>query len=200
MRVLPAGEYVMGSEDSDSGARQVVIASPFAMSLFEIRFADFGRFCAATGARCPENPWVDDDMPVVGVSLEEATAYAEWLTAETGMRYRLPTEEEWEYAARAGTATDYPYGDELLPAQARYSSITTYESPLPASDRTTQRNEFGLWHVVGNVREWVAGSGTIARGGSYASNADGLRAWAREELPSAAGDDQTGIRLLRELR
>ena len=104
-----------------------------------------------------------------------------------------------EYRACAGTTSDYPYGDELLPAQARYSSITSYDSPLPASDRTTQRNEFGLWHVVGNVSEWVAGDVAATRGGSYASGASDLRSWAHQNRASDAGDSETGMRLVREL-
>jgi formylglycine-generating enzyme required for sulfatase activity len=209
MRVLPAGSYSMGSDErgDEQPVPNVTVAAPFALSVFEIKVAEFRRFCEATGFPCPENPWGDDEMPVVDVSWHQAVAYSEWLSAETGQTYRLPTEEEWEYAARAGTTTAYPYGNELLPAQARYSSITRYNSPLPATDRTTQRNEFELWHMVGNVREWVDADWTeagatgmkVVRGGSYASEEDELRSAARQGLPANARDRMTGIRLLREL-
>lgn len=213
MRVLPAGEFVMGSDknDDEKPVRSVVVAKPFAISLFEIKAAEFRLYCKSTGSGCPAEPWPDDDMPVVDVSWHDAVAYGQWLTEQTGQLYRLPTEEEWEYAARAGTTTDYPYGEKLLPAQARYSSITDYDSPLPASDRTTQKNDFGLWHVIGNVREWVDADGTavgaaaggdalkVVRGGSYASGDDELRSSARQAMPANARDNSTGFRLLREL-
>jgi formylglycine-generating enzyme required for sulfatase activity len=210
MRVLPAGEFVMGSDkqEDENPLRSVVVDKPFAISLFEIKAAEFRLYCKTTGSGCPAEPWPDDDMPVVDVSWNDAVAYSQWLTEQTGQTYRLPTEEEWEYAARAGTATAYPYGDKLLPAQARYSSITNYESPLPASDKTTQKNEFGLWHVIGNVREWVdadwsSGPGAddlkVVRGGSFASREDELRSSARQAMPANDKDNSTGFRLLREL-
>jgi len=210
MRVLPAGEFVMGSQvnPEEEPVRTVSIAEPFAMSVFEITWADFKLFCRGAGVQCPAQPWSEDDLPVVNVSWYDAVAYADWLSTQTGQIYRLPTEEEWEYAERGGTTTEYPSGDNLLPAQARFSSIATYTSPLPTSDRTTQRNEFGLWHVVGNVREWAdadwsASPGTaeskVVRGGSYASSALELRSAARTSMLPVARDDQTGFRLLREL-
>jgi formylglycine-generating enzyme required for sulfatase activity len=213
MRVLPGGEFVMGSDKNaeEQPVRSVVVAKPFAISVFEVKAADFRLYCKAAGSRCPAEPWPDDDMPVVDVSWHEAVAYSEWLTAQTGQSYRLPTEEEWEYAVRAGTTTEYPFGDKLLPAQARFSSISNYESPLPSSDRTTQKNEFGLWHVIGNVREWVgtdwsslanAEGGAdlkVVRGGSYASSDDELRSSARQGMAANDKDSRTGFRLLREL-
>lgn len=210
MRVLPAGAFVMGSPDhpEDEPVRDVSIPTPFALSVFEITWADYSLYCRGAGVQCPAQPWPDDGMPVVNVSWHDAVAYADWLSVQTGQTYRLPTEEEWEYATRAGATTEYPFGDVLLPAQARYSSITTYDAPLPTSDRTTQRNDFGLWHVVGNVREWVAADWSpdaeapetkVVRGGSYASDAGELRCSARVGMPAVARDDKTGFRLLREL-
>ena len=199
MRVLPAGEFTFGNDGTPAE-----IPTPFAMSVFEVKAAEFRQYCEAAGFPCPAEPWSEDDMPVVDISWHQAVAYSQWLSAETGYNYRLPTDVEWEYAARAGTETPYPYGDRLLPAQARYSSIAEYDSPLPASDRTTMRNEFGLWHVIGNVREWVASDGSaqgtkIVRGGSYASNEDELRSASKLEMPANDKDSRTGFRLLREL-
>ena len=210
MRVLPAGDFVMGSQvnPEEEPLRTISIAKPIAMSVFEITWAEFKIYCQAAGVQCPEQPWSEDDLPVVNISWHDAAAYADWLSRQTGQTYRLPTEEEWEYAERGGTTTEYPYGDKLLPAQARFSSIAPYTSPLPTSDRTTQRNEFGLWHVVGNVRawvdaEWTASSPTAAtkviRGGSYASGELELRSAARTSMRPVARDNQTGFRLLREL-
>jgi formylglycine-generating enzyme required for sulfatase activity len=157
-------------------------------------------------------------LPIVNVSWSEAVAYAEWLSGVTGARYRLPTEAEWEYAARGGATTTYPFGDELLPTHARFSFRQTEERPLAANDRSINRNDFRLYHMLGNVREWVAdawsdhyagapadgraapgGAGErVVRGGSYADGADALRVAARVRL-GAAGDRYTGFRLLREL-
>jgi hypothetical protein len=198
MRVLPAGEASAGA----AAGRSIAITVPFAISLFEVTAGEFARFCESTGYACPANPWADADMPVVNVTFEAAVAYGKWLSDQTGRTYRLPTDEEWEYAARAGASTDYPFGDELLPAQARYSSITSYDTPLPTSDRTTQRNEFGLWHVIGNVREWVdatAAGVAAVRGGSYASDDDGLRFSQIEPPPGSGQDATTGFRVLRQL-
>ncbi len=192
MRVISAGSVV-----------GVTVDAPFAISALEISSAQYAEFCGQSGADCPENPWPGSNMPVVNVSWNDVVAYCDWLSGETGYRYRLPTDAEWEYAARAGSTTDYPFGDEITAGQARYSSITTYDAPLSLDDRTTQRNEFRLWHVVGNVREWVGGSGggeqRTTRGGSYADDADGLRLSSRHTMPATTRDTMTGFRVVREL-
>jgi formylglycine-generating enzyme required for sulfatase activity len=205
MRVLEGGTFVFGEDSSRT------IAKPFAISLFEITRGEFTLYCEESGSACPPEAWPGDDMPVVNIDWYQASAYCEWLSEKTGYVYRLPTTEEWEYAARAGSETAYPYGDELLPAQARYSSIDVYDSPLPTSDKTTQRNGFGLWHVVGNVQEWVADDGKddkvgsqagpvkIVRGGSYASSSEELRTSAQFSMPATSKDSRTGFRVVREL-
>ena len=154
LKVLAAGEYVMGDGSELSPQKNVTIDAPFAISIFEVTQAQYGLFCEQTGAACDAPRWKSSEMPVVNVNRHEASAYCKWLSESTGQKYRLPTDAEWEYATRAGTTSIYPFGDKLLPAQARYSSINQYDYPLPTSDDTTQRNKFGLWHVVGNVAEW----------------------------------------------
>ena len=123
--------------------------------------------------------------------------------ATASFQLTLTTDAEWEYAARAGSTSEYPFGDEITAGQARYSSITVYDKPLPMDDRTTPENDYGLWHVVGNVREWVSGSpggdGAGVRGGSYADDDDGLRLSSREAMPAGDRDAMTGFRLVREL-
>jgi hypothetical protein len=182
-------------------AMRVIPAEPqaFAISVFEISRAEFLVYCEQGDVACPEDPWPGQDMPVVNVSFEDALAYCEWLSRETGFTYRLPKDAEWEFAARAGVSTDFILGDELTQGQARFSGEIENDSPLPMADRTTQRNDFGLWHVIGNVREWVIAETTVTRGGSYADDDDQLRFGSRAELESTAGDDRTGFRVLREL-
>ncbi len=206
LRVLPAGEFRMGNDDyPDEGPAHLEnIASPYAISMFETTHSEYAEYCKATAGTCPGSPWPGEDMPVVNVSWQDANKYAEWLSRATGQKYRLPTEAEWEYAARGGTTTLYPFGDEVSPTQARYSFAEPLDRPLPMADKTTQRNTFELWHVVGNVREWVAGDSSanslkVARGGSYASPAAALRSSARQRLPAQTKDKMTGFRLVREL-
>jgi len=172
---------------------------PFAISVFEISRAEYLLFCEQSEVNCPEDPWPGQDMPVVNVSLEDATAYCDWLSVQTGFTYRLPTESEWEFAARGGVTTDFLLGDEITQGQARFSGEISNDSPLPMDDRTTQRNAFGLWHVAGNVREWVSADVPVARGGSYADESDQLRFSSRPDQMSTSGDEQTGFRVLREL-
>ncbi len=195
MRVLAAGSFGDGN----------VVEWPFAISVREISRHEFEQYCAQAGVTCPDDPWPGEDMPVVNISWNEAVAYCDWLSQRTGYAYRLPTHTEWEYAARAGSESDFPFGDEISPAMSRYSGLAEYETPLPMTDTTTRRNEFGLWHVVGNVREWVS-SDTLSgddsrsvRGGSFADSEDGLRLSVRKKLPASSRDLETGFRVLREL-
>ena len=195
----------------------VSIASHFAMSVHEISFGDYEIFCQSAKSPCPKQPWSGKDYPVVSVTHSEATAYADWLSQKTGQTYRLPSESEWEYAARAGTKTVYPFGDEILITNAVFSDKKKLSAPLPKSDRSINKNKFRLYHMVGNVREWVAdtwsegyssapddGSAHISttdeyvvRGGSYADSSEALRSGARDKLSSA--DNYTGFRVLQEL-
>jgi len=213
LRVLPGGDFVMGSDANpdDQPAHAVSLAFPYAISVFEITRDEFILYCEQAGTACPGEPWPGKDLPVVDVNWYQAVAYCEWLTEKTGHTYRLPTEEEWEYAARGGTTSMFPFGDKLGATQARFSSVNQYEFPLPTSDRTTQRNGYGLWHVVGNVQEWVstdwvngvaAGAGDdlkVVRGGSYASGEDELRSSSRRSMAALAKDFGTGFRVVREL-
>jgi len=219
--VLPAGEFTMGgSKAEEEPQRKVRIGYSFAMSINEISVSEYQLFCKATKRSCPEQPWDGDDYPVVLVSWNDAVAYAEWLSKQTGRRYRLPTEAEWEYGARAGTTSSYPFGDELLPTHARFTYATAPDSPLPQSDKSINRNKFRLYHMVGNVREWVAdtwsnsyagaptdGSARIdsgaaehvIRGGSFQDGADALRSAARTHQPAGAADTVTGFRVVQEI-
>lgn len=185
--------------------------------MYEISHAEFVTYCQAEGTRCPDNPWQELQAPVVNVSWHEAVAFANWLATASGKSYRLPSEAEWEYAARAGETGRYPFGDNILVSQARFSRNGQAEtSPLPTSYRSINANGFGLYHMVGNVREWVldawqdhhdktiargvprpgaANSSRVVRGGSYADSAWALRSAARDELPANTADTFTGFRV-----
>jgi formylglycine-generating enzyme required for sulfatase activity len=222
LAIVPPGAFEMGGEQTndEEPPHAVTIGRAFAMSVYEISFAEFGAYCRATGERCPENPWSSDDFPAALVSWDEAVAYARWLSSETGQSYRLPSEAEWEYAARAGSSTRYPFGDDVTPVAARSSANGPVDSPLANSDRSVNRNAFRLFHMIGNVREWVADhwysgyagaptDGTarlgaeanprVVRGGAYSDGPLQLRSAARAPLERDTRDRFTGFRVVRDL-
>lgn len=217
MIVLPAGSFLMGSthEASEQPVHKVTIAHPFAISAYEVSVAEYRKFCQDSGRYC-EYVWKGDHEPAVKISWKDAQSYVHWLSTVTGATYRLPTEAEWEYAARGRSNADYPVGDgtTLLPSDARFNT----SSPLPVDDRSVNVNGFRLRHIIGNVREWVEdswhdnyqgaasdgrawsgnGNGTrVVRGGSYADAAYALRASARNGITADTRDAQTGLRLVR---
>lgn len=221
MVVIKPGTFVMGSDDDPvaSPPVDVTIAYPFAISSREISTGEYRLFCKLTERSCASVFDRGDEFPVAGVTWEEANAYANWLTERTGHVYRLPSEAEWEYCARAGSSTRYPFGDELYPGDAVFSAGRNLDAPVPRNDRTTERNGFNLWHMIGNLREWVAdtwregldtapsdgsarvGAGTmrVVRGGSFRDGAERLTSAAREGLDTQHSDDATGFRLVLEL-
>jgi formylglycine-generating enzyme required for sulfatase activity len=214
--VLPAGQFTMGSNDEKAAgpAHPVTISAPFAMSVYEVSVGDFRRFCDDTRRQCAMLPVGRDDAPVSGILWRDAIDYAAWLGATTGATYRLPTEAEWEYAARAGTTTRYPFGDDINQAQAAFSVAAPMER-----GKTVASNDFGLKHMVGNLREWVAdawspgyagapvdgsatgGDGTVrvTRGGAYADSKGDVTSAARLPQDAIVGSEQTGFRMVREL-
>jgi formylglycine-generating enzyme required for sulfatase activity len=167
MLVIPAGEFTMGSPPSEQGAEtqhRVTIAAPFAVGKFEITFDEWGA-CVKDGG-C-DGYWPDDQhwgrgkRPVIDVSWEKAKAYVSWLSAKTGKTYRLLSEAEWEYAARAGTTTTYYTGDSLSPRAANYDGSEDGSGPSDVNRKKTMPvgsfppNAFGLHDMHGNVIEWV---------------------------------------------
>jgi len=221
LALVPAGSFSMGSTaaSEEQPVHQVAIGVPFAISIYEVSQGEFKEFCEQARRPCPSQPWSGDDYPVVNVSWDDARAYTEWLSATTHHRYRLPTEAQWEYAARAGHTGLYPSGDALSATDAQFSGSTRQTSPARRS-QTFNANPFRLLHTVGNVREWVEdawipgfanapndGSAVksaqaitrVARGGSYADGASRLRLSLREGLPSSTRDTTTGFRIVREL-
>jgi formylglycine-generating enzyme required for sulfatase activity len=221
LALIPAGEFDMGSDaaPTEQPIHRVTIREPFAISVHEISQAEFQLYCTATGRPCAAQPWSGDDYPVVNVSWHDALAYVEWLSNETGFRYRLPSEAQWEYAARAGQTGLVPGGDVLSPTDAHFSMLTKVTAPAPRSQKFKE-NAFRLQHVLGNLREWVQDGWTddyidaspdgvptgsfasdmrVVRGGSYIDGATRLRLSLREGLPSDTRDPLTGFRVLREV-
>jgi formylglycine-generating enzyme required for sulfatase activity len=161
---IPAGTFrmgdIQGGGDSDEQPVHEVSVDGFAMGRFEVTFAEYDKFVEATGREKPDDEgWGRDDRPVIDVSWHDATAYAEWLSEQTGHTYRLPTEAEWEYSARAGTETKYWWGNEIGSNKANclssyYGDSFDYTAPVGSFDA----NQFGLYDTVGNLLEWTCSS------------------------------------------
>jgi formylglycine-generating enzyme required for sulfatase activity len=219
--MVPEGAFDMGSDASpaERPVRRVEIRKPFAISVHEVSQGEFRLYCERAGKTCAAQPWEGEDYPVVNVTWNEAQEYVRWLTNETGQTYRLPTEAEWEYAARAGQTGPYPHGNELSIADAHFSSSARLTAPARRSQQFNP-NAWKLMHVLGNAREWVedswvpgydgapvdgsarelAGSSErVVRGGSFADGAAKLRLSTREGLAASTRDGVTGFRVVREL-
>ena len=171
MVVIPAGSFTMGSSSSESGRyddegpqHPVRITSPFAAGKFEVTFDEWDACVRDRG--CTQNPsdqgWGRGKRPVINVSWEEAKSYTQWLSRRTGKSYRLLTEAEWEYVARAGTTTAFSFGNSISPQQANYATTNSYAgSSVATTPRNTVTvgsyapNAFGLYDVHGNVFEWT---------------------------------------------
>jgi len=172
MVVVPAGEFLMGSPEDeperskDEGPRhKVTIARPFAVGKVEVTFAEWDACVAGGGCNGYEpkdKGWGRGRRPVIYVSWDDAKAYVAWLTKVTGKPYRLLTEAEWEYAARAGTTTPFSTGQTITTDQANFYGPYTYNSSAMGQSRggtmevgAFPANRFGLHDMHGNVREWV---------------------------------------------
>ena len=156
MVAIPGGSFLMGSpsgeagRDSDEGPQRRVTIAGFAAGKFEVTFAEWDACVAAGGCNGyrPED-WGRGTRPVNKLSWQDAQAYVAWLSRKTGQRYRLLTEAEWEYAARAGTTTPYATGASISTSQAHFRSNST------AAVGSFPANAFGLHDMHGNVWEWV---------------------------------------------
>ena len=160
MIVIPAGSFMMGSpatepeRDKDEGPQRRVTIEPFAIGKTEVTFAQWDACVTAGGCNGytpSDEGWGRGSRPVVNVSWKDAQVYIDWLERKTGKPYRLPSEAEWEYAARAGATTRYAFGDAITPKDANYGSNvgkTTEVGAYPA-------NAWGLYDMHGNVWEWV---------------------------------------------
>jgi formylglycine-generating enzyme required for sulfatase activity len=231
MVVVPAGSFLMGSPQSEPGHRafeqpqhRVAIARRFAIGKFEVTFAEWDA-CAAHGdcdSHISDNGFGRGRHPAINVTFDDAERYARWLSQMTGKPYRLPSEAEYEYAARAGAATAYPWGDAIGTDNADCNGCgSRFDDMETAPVGSFSANRFGLYDMVGNVYEWVAdclhanyrgapsdGSAWMAggacnsrmiRGGSWADDPVDLRSAARPWSPAAVRRSFIGFRVARTL-
>ena len=222
---LPAASYLMGSRgnsmNSDEGPQHAVKLPRFAISKYEVTFADYDRFARATGIRLPhDETWGRDDHPAINVSWKDARAYVDWLSAETGHSYRLPSEAQWEFAARADAAQPYPWEPDPgnVPANC-FDCGSEWDQTMTSPVGSFPANYFGLHDMGGNVQEWTedcyrasydgaAADGSplqefgctqrAVRGGAFTSPVTALRSAGRGQLDQDTRLDNLGFRIVRK--
>jgi formylglycine-generating enzyme required for sulfatase activity len=175
MVVIPAGRFMMGSPkdepertEDESPQHEVTIARPYAMGRYAVTFAEYEVYAKAKGQAVPgDRGWGRGRRPVINVSWEDAQEYVQWLNEQLKLdgskgKYRLPSDAEWEYAARAGAKTAFWWGDKIDPSQANYDGRQAYNGGAKGEYReqtvpvdSFKPNAFGLHCVHGNVWEWV---------------------------------------------
>jgi len=221
--VVPAGSFDMGSTaEFENPAHRVTIAKPFAIARREVTFDEWDK-CVDEGA-CKHRPddrgWGRGDRPVINVSWLDAKTFTTWLSQKTGQTYRLPSEAEWEYAARAGTNTPYWWGRDLGSRQANCRECNTGAAQQTSAVGSYKPNPFGLYDTAGNAAEWVEdcwndnyrgapqnGSAWVTgqcrlrvlRGGAFDSQARYLRSTSRFRYDSDVRYFANGFRVVREL-
>jgi formylglycine-generating enzyme required for sulfatase activity len=216
----------MGSPASDSERapdelpqHPIGLAKPLAVGRYPVTRAEFLAYARDTSGA---DTWfaATDRDPAVRVTWGEANGYARWLSRRTGQHYRLPTEAEWEFAARGGTRTRYWWGDEIGLGHADCGMCgSRWDGDSTSPVGSFAANPFGLYDMLGNVYEWVVDCYApnysrasedaatafespdcrqhVLRGGSWTSNPDDLRAAARLELDADARQDGVGFRVVR---
>lgn len=239
MTPVSAGRFALGSPAGQAARSldeyvrtDVTIERPFAIGAYEVTFAQWDACVADGGCRGYEPSdlgWGRGQRPVVNVSFEDATAFAEWLSRKTGHAYRLPSEAEWEYAARADAPGPFAFGEGLSTRLANYHGAYPYDGPKGVYRKQTlpvgafEANGFGLYDVHGNVWEWTADCWKrgalveapgqspvnaaeggdcrkrVVKGGAWNSGGWRLRAAHRQPTPATGRNYATGFRVVREM-
>jgi formylglycine-generating enzyme required for sulfatase activity len=217
MVAIRGGSFTMGKESDEGqqgGPPHRVTITQFELGETDITFNQYDAFARATSRPLPQDEGRGrGDFPVVNVSWLDMQDYIAWLNRRTKRHYRLPTEAEWEYAARAGTTTDYFWGDQLDPTMAN-SAGSIFNGPSPV--KSFPANPFGLYDMSGNVWQAVADcvhpdyvgapaegsawaephcTAHIARGGYYGSLRFGLTVVARSGIGESFRSMGLGFRL-----
>ena len=235
LAIIPAGVFTLGNPEAERGfgelaPRNVDIERAFAIGRYCVTADEFQRYAEACGHIWPDHlVRTEARQPVTNVSRADATAYLAWLSEQTGRVYRLPTEAEWEYAARAGSASRYCFGDDLGCSEANTGSfqivgrsVAGWRRFLPFCAPMNQAldvgmypaNIWGLHDVHGNVWEFTSdlwqgpadpnspgktGRWYVTKGGSWFESAWQARSCARKPRWFDELDVNLGFRVLREI-
>lgn len=230
MVIVPAGKFTMGSpanegyRTSDEGPqREVTISKPFAVGIFELTFAEWDSCVKGGGCkeRTKKDLWGRGKQPLINVSWDETQDYLDWIKKISGRNYRLLSESEWEYSARAGSTTTYPWGYKIGIGNANCDECGgQLVGRQTATVGSFNPNKFGLYDTQGNVWEWVEdcwnpnyngapvdGSARktrecgqrVLRGGSWSVGSRYLRSASRSWDATGARFSHIGFRLARTL-
>ena len=243
MVVLPGGSFTMGSPNDEyrrfdnEGPQREVSISRFAAGKYEVTFGEYAA-CRADGGCQDHDPtidfrkdalWMSAQRPVMQVNAKDAEAYVNWLNSKVdGTPYRLLSEAEWEYAARAGTNTPFHTGEEITSEQANYNGQRSYANEpigggylrMPVDVGSYAPNAFGLYDMHGNIAEWTAdcfrnsyaglpkdgsavpGSANCSRavrGGDFNKVPSYVRSAMRGAEPASRRDERIGFRVAKTL-
>ena len=222
MVTVAGGTFTMGDTkmegDKDEQPTHTVTLNSFKIAKTETTVAQWKAFCTATGRSMPETPswgWEEESRPIVNVTYEDATSYCEWLTKKMYANYRLPTEAEWEYAARGGKlskGTKYSGSDEPDDVAFYNDGKSYFEPDLVGEGKP---NELGIYDMSGNVWEWckdwysaynaksqtnpkaaTSGSKRVTRGGSFSFSAACCRVAHRHSNDPSSHDADGGFRVV----
>ncbi len=232
MVVVPAGSFLMGLPPSEldryrreGPQRLVTISQPFAVGKYEVTFNEWDKCVAGGGCggfQALDEGWGRGRQPVKGASWDDAKAYVAWLSGETGQPYRLLSEAEWEYAARAGSTTSFWRGDDIGRNNASCDGCgSQWDRKQTAPVGSFRPNDFGVYDMAGNVWEWVEdcwngshdgaprdGSvrteghceDRVLRGGAWNSHPESLRSAIRARGQTGQRyDNRVGFRVARTL-
>lgn len=228
---IAAGSFLMGNKDDaiTMPVHNVLIPNSFAISKYEITFEDYDIFAQATKRVLPDdNNWGRGNRPVINVSYFDAKAYTAWLSETTGKKYRLPTEAEWEYIARAKTSTLFWWGNDPRDAAGKAncrrgcsSKFSGLFGSKTAPVGTYPANRFGVYDTAGNVAEWVEDcfadnysqhpkngvafqtkncEARVVRGGSAKSDLEQIASHARDYHRPEIYSQHLGFRVVMELK
>lgn len=216
MVLIPAGSFEMGSNGSKY---RVTLAKPFYAGVTEVTLGQYRKFRSSHKVGGADDEFNEDDRPTAMVSWNDARAFCEWLSAreeekKAGRVYALPTEAQWEWAARAGTATSRYFG-ETDKEQAKFSWFNVTYTPNPKSESKGRGrqpvgklppNAWGLYDTLGNVWEWCADRRSdtatgetrdpVMRGGSWRSGAFHCTAVAHDPGSPGTKGDNIGFRIV----
>ncbi|QTQ12238.1 SUMF1/EgtB/PvdO family nonheme iron enzyme [Treponema parvum] len=216
---IPEGEFNAGAVPQDTRAQKkeasrTASTGAYAIDLTPVTNARYGAYLYLTQSdNAPDyfdNPdYNQGKQPVVGLSLKDVEAYAAWLSEKLGVTYRLPTEEEWEKAARAGEDVIYPWGDQSPTdgVRANYKGNGKFSKPSPVGSYENGNNAWGLTDMAGNVAEWTSSSHGIegetnlrtVKGGSWMDGPTELRISNFRNIDSQNGYADVGFRLVKEV-